>query len=87
MKETKPAHGVKSIALRLSISLMICALAVGAKYWYPETAQTLRDWIVGPEDNRVSQAFAALNDNLSKGSGIGTAVQAFYEEMSGHEES
>lgn len=87
MKETKPVHGVKSIALRLSISLMICALAVGAKYWYPETAQTLRDWIVGPEDNRVSQAFAALNDNLSQGSGIGTAVQAFYEEMSGHEES
>lgn len=82
-KKQKP----NGMLLRLAISLLLCAVTFGVKHWYPQSVEALRPWIVGRQDNQVSQAFAALGDSMEQGKGLGQAVQAFYAEMSGHEVS
>lgn len=70
-----------SCALRLAAALLLCALTLACKLWYPSTAKELRPWIVGSDGNRVSQAFAGLTSSVEKGMPVGKAIEVFYAEM------
>lgn len=74
---------INLVCVQLVLAALLCALTFGLKRWYPQTAQTLRPWIIGQEDNRVMQAFSALTDTMQQGKSVGQAVQAFYMEMTG----
>ena len=83
MEESNECRRTSRLGVRLAAALMLCALTLCAKLYYPQAAQTLRPWIVGREDNRVALAFAALSGSMEQGLGIRQAVQAFYAEMTG----
>ena len=65
--------------LRWSIVLVLCAAAAAARLWWPHPGAWAETWLLGPEGNQVTEAFAALEDGM--GRGVGAAVAAFCEEF------
>ena len=48
-----------------------------------QIGETIENWIVGREDNRVAQAVSSLVDSLSEGNGLSDAVEVFCENLQG----
>lgn len=66
-----------TVLMRILAALLIIALLIFAKQFYPRPANILEAWLFGEEINPVTQAFAALSDSMEQGEGLGQAVQAF----------
>ncbi len=57
------------------------AAALAARCLFPAGAAAAETWLLGPDGNRVAAAFAALE--AAMGDGVGQAVTAFCQEMTG----
>ena len=59
----------------------IAAAAVCGRIWFPGGAGIVSRWMTGPADNRVSAAFAALDDWMEQG--FGSSVPVLWVERYG----
>ena len=60
---------------------VIAAAAIYGRLWYPQGAGVVRQWMTGPEDNRVAAAFASLDRRMEQG--FGEAAPVFWAERYG----
>lgn len=66
---------------KLSLLLVLLALAVLLKNAYPAIGERVGGWISGMEDGRVAQAVSSMISSLSDGDGLKAAVGVFRETM------
>ncbi len=69
------------IRLRLTLALGLCVALVLCRIIWPDTAGTLRRWIVGDGSEQVQQAFFSMERSVEEGKGIGEVWSAFRAEL------
>lgn len=67
--------------IRWLICLGVCGGAVGCKYWYPQGAQMLQQYVFGRDSEEIAAVFAAMEEHNGQSGGFGAIVEAFCGEV------
>ena len=74
--------GALSGRIRMTLALGLCMAALLCRILWPESAASLRRWVVGDGSEQVQQAFFSMEQALEEGEGLGEAWAAFCTELS-----
>ena len=80
-RHTPPVTQAPPGSNRLTICLLLCALTLACKFYYPQGITALQDLLLGAEGSRIQGAVQALSEALEDGDGLPGAAEAFWQGM------
>jgi len=83
-RRTSAPQSPSSGSRRFAVCVILCALTLACKFYYPQGVSALQDLILGPEGSRLQGAVQAMSEALNEGQGLPDAAEAFWEGMQGN---
>lgn len=73
----------RRIYRKLCFCMLLVALVVFLKSYYPDFGQQIGRWVTGLENTKVAQSFSEMISGFAKGEGISRMVEVFREGLQG----